>query len=92
MQVSFQYAAQLAGAAGCDGETRDIDPGTTLLAALTHLAQSHNSLYTDLLFAKDGQFCSSILIAIDNVQIDTASPPTLDTDCTVTIITPMSGG
>lgn len=92
MNVTVDYVAQIKSAAGTDHEAVAVPAGMTLKALLADRAAHHGKAFSRLVFGANGCNRPSLIVALNDEQVDLDSAPALkDGDC-LTLLTPMSGG
>ena len=92
MPITVRYGAQLANAAGRDEEEVTQAGSPNLLDLLRDLAERHGPDFAKFIFDEAGAIHPSLLIAINDGQIDKEENPPLPDASELLLITPMAGG
>ncbi len=92
MKVTVKYAAQVRQAAGVSNETVDSNDTTMPLGSvLKEIVQRHDEKFVNLIM-KDGKLRPSILVTINDEQVEPNPEFKISDGDIVTILSPMSGG
>lgn len=92
MKIDVQYVAQMRSAAGCSGETVDVDPGTTVAGVLRHIADCHGDPLCGLLLDDSGGIRPTAVVFLGDTQHDPGDDEPLSEGATVTLLAPLAGG
>lgn len=92
MQVNVEYSAQLKRAAGVASETIELDDGATLHDLVARIAEQHDDALKPILVAEDGTPHPSILTFLNDSQVRGQEDAALTDGCTVSFLSPISGG
>ena len=92
MQVTVHYTTQLKAELGVAEESvllpASSDPGDLLRS----LATRHPGPFGQLVLSPEGQLLPSIVLCVNDQQVDPASPDPLPDGATVTFLSAISGG
>jgi len=92
MKISLEYVAQVKEAAGFASESVTIPDGSTLKDLYKIIVKEKNSSFRTLVFDEKLEPVASILVIVNDEQIDDLTEYQLQNNDRVTILSPMSGG
>ncbi|MFH0921189.1 MAG: MoaD/ThiS family protein [Fibrobacterota bacterium] len=92
MNLTLEYLAQIKQAAGKSSETILTDETATLGSVLLDAANRLGSAFSSLVFNESRHFRSSLLIMINDEQVEADLRRALKPNDRVTLLSPMSGG
>jgi molybdopterin converting factor small subunit len=92
MQITLEYVAQIKKAAGKASETLTVDKEAALGQVLKSAAQRLGREFAELLFDEAGAFRASLLITVNDEQVDANPALPLNDRDRITLLSPMSGG
>ncbi len=92
MEITIVFTTQLKAALGSGQLTLSIDKDTTVRQVIESVAADHPDAFSRLVFDSDGNLLSSILLCVNDQQVDAdRSEPLADGD-TLTLLSAISGG
>ncbi len=92
MQITVQFETQLKRAAGVGTETIELAPGSTLHEAVRQVASPAREPLRKLLIGADGGVLPTVLLFVNDQQVDVTREAPLEEGDTVTVMSPISGG
>ena len=92
MIVKVQYTTQLKAAIGQAEESVDLSEDSTLADLLQTLAVRHEQPFHQLVLNNSGQLLPSILLCVDDQQVDLSEKCPLADGAVVTFLSAISGG
>jgi molybdopterin converting factor small subunit len=92
MQVTVEYTSQLKQAAGLGSEVVQCTEGATLQSLIEDCMVRHQGRLRPLLFDSQGRWQGSVLVFVDDRQVDWSQPLPLADRQTVSMVSPISGG
>lgn len=92
MKIHVRYLAQLKRAAGVGQETIELPDEVGLAELLNHLGQIHGDALRTHLFDENQSRRRSLLVSLEDRMITAEESVSLRDGCTITLMTPMSGG
>lgn len=92
MKVTLRYTSQLATAAGTSEEDIEVADGIGLVELLGNLSKQHGPEFSKFVVNDDGNPVPTLVVAINNNQVDLRDEISLEDESEVILITPMSGG
>lgn len=92
MQVTVHYTTQLKAALGKAQESIDLPPNSRVPDLLQHLDQRNTDSFRQLVLTPAGELLPSILVCVNDQQVDPACQDPLPDGATVTLLSAISGG
>ena len=92
MQITLEYVAQIKMAAGKASETLTVEKEALLGSVLKDAAPRLGAEFSALLFDDAGTFRPSLLIMVNDEQVDPNPAFPLNDRDRITLLSPMSGG
>lgn len=92
MQVTVHYTTQLKAALGKAQESIDLPPDSSLPDLLQRLEQRHADAFRQFVRTPAGTLLPSILVCVNDQQVDPASAEPLPDGAAVTLLSAISGG
>ncbi|MBL8028239.1 MAG: MoaD/ThiS family protein [Fibrobacteres bacterium] len=92
MKINIEYVAQVKEAAGKAAETILVDEGAFLIDVFKKISSDKSVAFRNLVFTESLKPVPSILITVNDEQIDDVSSYVLQNNDRITILSPMSGG
>ncbi len=92
MLIKVQYTTQLKAAIGQAEEAVEIADGSTVVDLIQFLAAHHSDAFRRLVLDSSGHLLPSILLCIDDQQIDAGDSKRLSDGSVVTFLSAISGG
>ena len=92
MKITLRYTSQLATAAGTSEADIDIANGTVLVELLRNLSEQHGPEFSKFVVNDDGTPVPTLVVAVNDTQVDLRDDLSLEDESEVILITPMSGG
>ena len=92
MNATFRYTSQLATAAGTSVESMVVEESSDLLGMLRDLSAKHGPDFSKFVVDADGNAVSSLVVAVNGIQVSLEEPVRVESGTEVMLITPMSGG
>jgi len=92
MNVEVRYSAQAREAAGVAVERVEVAEGASLRDVLADLARRHGAAMGKVLLDDGGAPHPSVLLFVNDEQVQWANPPELKDGDTLAIMSPISGG
>jgi molybdopterin converting factor small subunit len=92
MQVTVEYTAQLKQAAGVGSEVLKLPEPVTLQSLIDTIQNRHEGRLRPLLFDSQGRWQRSVLLFVDDQQVEWGQPLELADRQTVSLVSPISGG
>ena len=92
MKMTLRYTSQLATAAGTSEEILEVADGLELVELLRNLSQRHGPEFSKFVVNDDGNPVPTLVVAVNDTQVDLRDDLSLKDESEVILITPMSGG
>ena len=92
MQVTVHYTTQLKAALGISQESIELPAPAGIRQLLQCLEQRHADSFRPFVFTPEGKLGPSILVCVDDHQVDPASEHPLPDGADVTLLSAISGG
>lgn len=92
MRIKLEYTAQLKRAAAVAAETFEVDEGITLQQIVGNAAENRGEEFQAALFGEGNDLHPSILIFVNNLQVQWSDPLVLHDGSVITLVSPISGG
>lgn len=92
MNIEIHYVAQIKNLRGLARETLELDQATTVRGVIDHLVRQQGNEFGQILLNHDGRLRPSILIFVDDAQVDPEAAEPLTDGQTLTLLSPMAGG
>ncbi len=92
MHVHVQYTTQIKAALGIAEETIEVPAASGIAELLRILGQRHAEPFRQSVVMADGQLLPSILLCVDDRQVDPDDPTPLSDGSTITFLSAISGG
>jgi molybdopterin converting factor small subunit len=92
MKIALRYTSQLAAAAGTSEEGIEVADGLGLVELLRNISQQHGPEFSKFVLNDDGNPVPTLVVAVNDTQVDLRDDISLEDESEVILITPMSGG
>ncbi len=92
MNIEIHYVAQLKTIRGLARETLELDQATSVRGVIDHLVRQQGNKFGQMLLNGDGTVRPSILVFVDDAQVDPEAAGSLTDGQTLTLLSPMAGG
>jgi|TARA_B110000495_G_scaffold170840_1_gene158787 molybdopterin converting factor small subunit len=92
MKITLRYTSQLATAAGTSEEDIEVADGIGLVELLGNLSKEHGPEFSKFVVNDDGTPVATLVVAVNDTQVDLRNDLSLEDNSEVILITPMSGG
>lgn len=92
MSITIEYVAQLKRLAGHSSESIESPEEFSLSTLIQTLGKKHGSPLSDVLITSENEVAPTLLIFLNDEQINTSENPAIRSGDTLTISTPISGG
>jgi molybdopterin converting factor small subunit len=92
MKITLRYTSQLATAAGTSEEDIEVADGIGLVELLGNLSKEHGPEFSKFVVNDDGTPVATLVVAVNDTQVDLRDDLSLEDNSEVILITPMSGG
>ena len=92
MKITLRYTSQLATAAGTSEEDIEVADGIGLVELLGNLSKEHGPEFSKFVVNDDGTPVATLVVAVNDTQVDLRDDLSLEDESEVILITPMSGG
>ena len=92
MQVNVHYTTQLKAALGMAEEVVELPSSAGVRNLLQCLAARHAAPFGELVLTPDGELLPTILLCVNDQQVDPAADDPLPEGATVTFLSAISGG
>ena len=92
MKITLRYTSQLATAAGTSEEDIEVADGIGLVELLGNLSREHGPEFSKFVVNDDGTPVATLVVAVNDTQVDLRNDLSLEDNSEVILITPMSGG
>ena len=92
MKITLRYTSQLATAAGTSEEDIEVADGIGLVELLGNLSKEHGPEFSKFVVNDDGAPVATLVVAVNDTQVDLRDDLSLEDNSEVILITPMSGG
>ena len=92
MKITLRYTSQLATAAGTSEEDIDVADGIGLVELLGNQSREHGPEFSKFVVNDDGNPVPTLVVAVNDTQVDLRDDLSLEDESEVILITPMSGG
>ena len=92
MKITLRYTSQLATAAGTSEEDIEVADGIGLVELLGNLSIEHGPEFSKFVVNDDGTPVATLVVAVNDTQVDLRNDLSLEDNSEVILITPMSGG
>ncbi len=92
MTITVVYTTQLKAALGVSQEQIELGTPCNLATLLDALRQRHASVFSELVSDAKGRLLPSMIICVDDEQIDASSETVIQAGSTVTFLSAISGG
>jgi molybdopterin converting factor small subunit len=92
MKITLRYTSQLATEAGTSEEDIEVADGIGLVELLRNLSQQHGPEFSKFVVNDDGTPVATLVVAVNDTQVDLRNDLSLEDNSEVILITPMSGG
>ena len=92
MKITLRYTSQLATAAGTSEEDIEVADGIGLVELLGNLSKEHGPEFSKFVVNDDGTPVATLVVAVNDTQVDLRNDLSLEDESEVILITPMSGG
>ncbi len=92
MKITLRYTSQLATAAGTSEEDIEVADGIGLVELLGNISREHGPEFSKFVVNDDGTPVPTLVVAVNDTQVDLRDGLSLEDESEVILITPMSGG
>ena len=92
MIIQASYTTQLKASLRIANESLDMEAGSRLSTLVRQLAERHGASFSDLVLDGEGGLLPSVLIGIDEQQVNVAEDPELHEGQEVVFLSAISGG
>lgn len=92
MKVTIAYETQLKRAIGTSRETLEVSQGATIDEVVRAAADRHDDAVRQILLNDEGNVRRSVLVFLDDEQIERTADRSLSGGETITLMSPVSGG
>ena len=92
MEITVEFTTQLKAALGCGERAIQLDDHATVAAAVDQLASQLDAPTRELLVDGQGALLPSIIVCLNDQQVERASESTLKDGDRLTLLSAISGG
>ena len=92
MKLTTHYTTQLKASLGVSSEPIEFDAPFNLSQLLALLNERYGDDFRQFALDSDGKLLPSIIVCINDQQVDANDDPELQADCQVTFLSAISGG